>query len=91
MTQMIDSIQEPIARQVREAVRQHYAVAAESGSCCGDGGDCCGTSGAATIDVALDSLYGNLYTADTSWLPAEVTGLSLGLSLIHISEPTRPY
>ena len=78
MTQMIDSIQEPIAQQVREAVRQHYAVAAESGSCCGDGGDCCGTSGAATVDVALDSLYGNLYTADTSWLPAEVTGLSLG-------------
>ena len=25
-----------------------------------------------------DRLYGNLYTADTSWLPAEVTGLSLG-------------
>ena len=78
MTQMIDSIQDPTAQQVREAVRQHYAVAAESGSCCSDGGDCCGPSDAATVDVALDSLYGNLYTADTSWLPAEVTGLSLG-------------
>ena len=65
MTQMIDSIQEPIARQVREAVRQHYAVAAESGSCCGDGGDCCGTSGAATVDVALDSLC-LLYTSDAA-------------------------
>ena len=79
MTERSDSI-ESSAQQVREAVRLHYAAAAESGSCCGDGdgGDCCGASGAATVDVALDSLYGNLYTADTSWLPTEVTGLSLG-------------
>jgi SAM-dependent methyltransferase len=76
MTEMIDTMAGS-AQQVREAVRLHYAAAAESGSCCGDGGDCCGPSDTA-VDVTLDALYGNLYTADTSWLPAEVTGLSLG-------------
>ena len=59
--------------QIREAVREHYGqIAVGGGSCCE--GECC--DGAA--DVALDALYANLYTADTSWLPAEVTGLSLG-------------
>ena len=78
MTQVIDPIDTAVAQQVRDAVREHYALAAESGSCCDD--DCCGAAptNAATVDVALDSLYGNLYTADTSWLPADVTGLSLG-------------
>jgi len=78
MTQVIDPIDTPAAQQVRDAVREHYALAAGSGSCCD--GDCCSAAptNAATVDVALDSLYGNLYTADTSWLPAEVTGLSLG-------------
>jgi len=63
---------------IHEAVRNHYAALAEGGSCCDD--SCCAPSAGAspTIDVSLDSLYGNLYTADTSWLPQEVTGLSLG-------------
>jgi len=63
---------------IREAVRNHYAALAEGGNCCDDG--CCAPSVEASpaIDVSLDSLYGNLYTADTSWLPQEVTGLSLG-------------
>jgi SAM-dependent methyltransferase len=65
---------------VRAAVRQHYAGLAEGNgeSCCD--GDCCGgtASAEATVDVALDTLYANLYTADTTWLPADVTDLSLG-------------
>ena len=63
--------------QIREAVRERYGRLAEAGGdagCCANDSDCCG----ATVDVSLDSLYGNLYSADTSWLPAEVTGLSLG-------------
>ncbi len=64
--------------QVHEAVRARYgqlAVEASNAGCCSDGSGCCGEPG---VDVALDSLYGDLYTADTSWLPPEVTGLSLG-------------
>jgi SAM-dependent methyltransferase len=70
--------------QIHEAVREHYGQLAEAGGdagcCSGSGGGCCGDTAAeaAAIDVALNSLYSNLYTADTSWLPAEVTGLSLG-------------
>ena len=60
---------------VREAVRERYAGLAGGGSCCGDGNDCCGET---VVDVTLDSLYGNLYAADTSWLPPDVTGISLG-------------
>ena len=59
---------------IREAVRERYATIASGGDCCG-AGDCCGE---AAVDVTLESLYGNLYTADTTWLPLEVTGLSLG-------------
>jgi len=59
---------------IREAVRERYAGLATGGSCCGDDA-CCGE---ATVDVTLESLYGELYTADTSWLPQDVTGLSLG-------------
>ncbi len=65
--------------QVYEAVRERYgqlASGASDASCCGSGSDCCGDS--AGVDVTLDSLYGSLYTADTAWLPDEVTGLSLG-------------
>ncbi len=63
---------------IHEAVRAHYAALADGGNCCDDG--CCTPSAGAgpAIDVSLDSLYGNLYTADTSWLPQEVTVLSLG-------------
>ena len=73
--------------QIHEVVREHYGLLAVSGgSCCGEG-DCCGVSAAdaalhasvpSTTDVDLNSLYGKLYTADTSWLPQEATGLSLG-------------
>jgi len=64
---------------VYEAVRERYgrlASGASDAGCCGSGSDCCGAS--ASVDVTLDSLYGSLYTADTAWLPEEVTGLSLG-------------
>lgn len=64
---------------IREAVQERYgrlaAAPAIDDGCCGSGGDCCGTN---SVDVSLDSLYTDLYTADTSWLPQDVTGLSLG-------------
>ncbi len=73
--------------QIHEAVRERYGLlAVNGGGCCGEG-DCCGVSAAdvalaagvtSTADVDLNLLYGDLYTADTSWLPQEVTGLSLG-------------
>jgi len=75
------------AEQIHEAVRERYsrlAVNAGDGGCCSSGSDCCGSS----VDVALaevapggeklDGIYDDLYTADTNWLPDEVTGLSLG-------------
>jgi SAM-dependent methyltransferase len=65
--------------QIREVVRERYGqIAADAGSCCGSGSDCCGAGTGAAVDVALADLYENLYTADTNWLPQEVTGLSLG-------------
>jgi len=74
--------------QIHEAVRERYgrlAVEASDAGCCSSGSDCCGASPAdiALADVALsgeslDGIYSDLYTADTSWLPEEVTGLSLG-------------
>lgn len=63
--------------QIHEAVRERYGRLAEAGGdagCCSSDSGCCGE----TVDVSLDSLYGNLYSADTSWLPQEVTDLSLG-------------
>lgn len=58
------------------SVQSRYARLAEGqGSCCEPETGCCGE---AVTDVELDTLYGDLYTADTSWLPADVTGLSLG-------------
>ena len=63
---------------IREAVQSHYAAVASGNSsgCCDD--SCCTPGGDAAVDVSLDSLYGDLYTADTTWLPQEVTALSLG-------------
>lgn len=65
--------------QVREVVKERYARLAvqplgqaATDSCCADDG-CCGQS-----DAEMAALYGQLYSADTSWLPVEVTGLSLG-------------
>ena len=63
---------------IHEAVRERYgrlAIGESEGGCCSSGSGCCGDE---AVDVQLDSLYGNLYSADTSWLPDEVTGLSLG-------------
>jgi SAM-dependent methyltransferase len=68
----------PDEQTIREAVRSRYsrlANQATNDGCCDSGDGCCGE---ATIDVALDALYGDLYAADTGWLPADVTGLSLG-------------
>lgn len=74
--------------QIHEAVRERYgrlALEASDAGCCSSGSDCCGSMPAdsartdvALADVNLDSLYSDLYAADTSWLPQEVTGLSLG-------------
>ena len=72
--------------QIHEAVRERYGrLAIESGDagCCSSGSDCCAPADVALADVAvsggsLEAVYADLYTADTSWLPQEVTGLSLG-------------
>lgn len=65
---------------LRQEVQKRYARLADefkievsAADCCGSGNACCDQE-----DPALASLYGDLYTADTSWLPDEVTGLSLG-------------
>jgi arsenite methyltransferase len=64
--------------KIREVVRERYgrlAVKGQDDGCCGSEGGCCGDT---TIDVPLDGFYGDLYASDTSWLPTEVTNLSLG-------------
>jgi len=64
---------------IHEVVKDKYGRIAETfqpeinASCCSpDAGDasCCGNES--------EALFTNLYKADTSWLPEEVTGLSLG-------------
>ncbi len=75
-------------QQIHEAVQERYgrlAVGSSDAGCCSSDGDCCGSSTASILlaDVpvagaALNSIYSDLYTADTGWLPEEVTGLSLG-------------
>ncbi len=72
-------------REIYEAVAERYGRLAETtgteavaDACCDDAtgdGSCCSSS---TSDVALDALYDDLYTADTEWLPVEVTAISLG-------------
>ena len=73
--------------QIHEAVRERYARLADGaaeGGCCSSGGDCCGSPADVTLAEVtlegekLDRIYDDLYTADTKWLPKEVTGLSLG-------------
>lgn len=73
--------------RVHEAVRERYsrlAVESSDAGCCSSGSDCCGTAAdVALAEIALggeslNSVYSDLYAADTSWLPQEVTGLSLG-------------
>jgi arsenite methyltransferase len=68
--------------KIHEEVKARYGRIADefklelSASCCGDGSDsaCCGDSGSASAE----GLFANLYQSDTSWLPQDVTGLSLG-------------
>ena len=67
--------------KIHEEVKAQYGRIADNSrlriaaSCCGDSADssCCG----ADDDQAVE-LFANLYQADTTWLPDEVTGLSLG-------------
>ena len=76
-------MQDLTPEQIHEEVKARYGRLAEeftldvgatetASACCGSSGEggCCGADETA--------LFGNLYAADTSWLPAEVTGLSLG-------------
>lgn len=67
--------------QIHAEVQARYGRIAEefklalSASCCGDGdhNPCCDQE-----DAQYAALFNNLYSADTSWLPEDVTGLSLG-------------
>lgn len=66
------------ANQIHEEVKARYGRLADefkvdvSGACCSPEAQtgCC--------DVDEEALFSNLYTADTGWLPEDVTGLSLG-------------
>ncbi|MFO7679469.1 MAG: arsenite methyltransferase [Chloroflexota bacterium] len=66
------------ADQIHEEVKTRYGRLADefkidvAASCCTPGSEtgCCGAD--------EDALFSNLYTADTGWLPDDVTGLSLG-------------
>lgn len=72
-------------REIYEAVEERYGRLAEAAeadaatqSCCQEpeaDGSCCSST---TSDLDLDLLYKDLYTADTGWLPVEVTTISLG-------------
>lgn len=67
--------------QIHEEVQKRYGRIADefklevSAACCGDSVDnaCCGNE-----EAQYEALFSNLYSADTSWLPEDVTGLSLG-------------
>jgi SAM-dependent methyltransferase len=66
------------ADQIHEEVKERYGRLADefkvevAASCCSPEANtgCC--------DVDEEALFSNLYNADTSWLPEDVTGLSLG-------------
>ncbi|MCA9935384.1 MAG: arsenite methyltransferase [Ardenticatenaceae bacterium] len=67
--------------QIHEEVQTRYGRIADefkldvSASCCGETVDntCCGAE-----DAEYEALFSNLYQSDTSWLPDDVTALSLG-------------
>lgn len=70
--------------QIHEEVRQRYGRIADEfklnsqASCCGGGGastSCCGDHSSASTGCCDNS---SLYDTDVTWLPTEVTGLSLG-------------
>ena len=58
-----------------------------------DGGSSSARKRAATVEVPSDILHPELYKRLVAWRNAEASrlGLPVYLSLIHISEPTRPY
>ncbi len=66
---------------IHEEVQKRYSRIADefklevSASCCSESVDntCCGDE-----DAQYEALFSNLYSSDTSWLPEDVTGLSLG-------------
>ncbi len=70
--------------QIHEVVKEKYGqIAAEfkpdiTASCCTPGAteesSCCDSND----ETQSEALFGNLYSADTGWLPEDVTGLSLG-------------
>ena len=72
---------ELIPEKIHEEVQARYSRIADefkldvNAACCSDSVDnsCCGDS-----STEVDALFTDLYTADTSWLPQDVTGLSLG-------------
>jgi SAM-dependent methyltransferase len=72
---------------VHEEVRKRYSSVVESfqlpvlsAGCCQSGQSASGSKASATgcCGDGDDSCGSDLYTADTSWLPGDVTGLSLG-------------
>ena len=66
------------ADQIHDEVKARYGRLADAfkvdanGSCCSPEVE----TGCCTVDE--EALFSNLYTADTGWLPEDVTGLSLG-------------
>ncbi|MFQ5436974.1 MAG: arsenite methyltransferase [Anaerolineae bacterium] len=68
------------AEKIHQEVQERYARIADefklevSASCC----DTAVASDAACCTGDDGDMFANLYTADTSWLPEDVTGLSLG-------------
>ena len=73
-------MEELTPEKIHKEVQARYGRIADefklelASSCCGDGGDCCGDNPSADAE----GLFANLYQSDTSWLPDDVTGLSLG-------------
>ena len=49
------------------------------------------TAGTATADTTMDFTVNNAEFSKNASVSTLVTGQPFGLSLIHISEPTRPY
>lgn len=67
--QIHDEVQKRYSRIAEEFKADEEACCgnnSSAGSCCGDGSD------------SSNVLFGDLYEADTGWLPDDVTGLSLG-------------
>ncbi|MCA9958195.1 MAG: arsenite methyltransferase [Anaerolineales bacterium] len=75
---MTDLSSEKIHEEVQKRygrIADEFKLDVQPASCCADTVDntCCGND-----DSQYDALFSNLYSSDTSWLPEDVTGLSLG-------------